>query len=123
MGCCGLALQTEGQKGRAGGGSSLGNWAGPTSQPEELAGDKALGAKCSPGRWGREGRSVTSGASTSAEARFPAPALPRRSCCKALDKSFYPPGPQMPHLRIKNFKISGKTEALLQSKGDTEPDH
>lgn len=44
MGCCGLALQTEGQKGRAGEGSSLGNWAGPTSQPEELADDKALGA-------------------------------------------------------------------------------
>lgn len=51
VGCCGLALQTEGQKGRAGEGSSLGNWEG-SPQPEELADDKALGAKCSPGCWG-----------------------------------------------------------------------
>lgn len=41
----------QGQKGRAGAGSSLGNWACPTSLPEELADDKDLGAKCSPGGW------------------------------------------------------------------------
>lgn len=81
-------IADRGAKGRAGEGSSLGNWAGPTSQPEELADDKALGAKCSPGRWGEGGRrggervggrSVTSRASTFAEARFPAPALLRLS--------------------------------------------
>lgn len=55
VGCCGLALRTEGQRGRAGESRSLGNWVCPTSPPEDLADEKDPGARCSPRR-GRGGK-------------------------------------------------------------------
>lgn len=110
-------IADRGAKGRAGEGSSLGTRACPTSLPEEPADDKDPGAKCSPGSWGW---GWWLGKPFSRETRFPVPGLLRLSlsCCKALDKSFYLPGPQIPHLLLKNsLKMSGKSEDL-QITGD-----